>query len=224
MTQPVVLDLFSGGGGAGMGYARCGFKVIGIDNIDHKKSYSHVGNFYQMDWSEGLDKFGKEANFIHASPPCQLYSLSTQQWRAKGYKYPDLIPDVREALTQTGLPYVLENVPQASLRRDAVLCGSMFGLSIQHRGYTFGLRRHRVFEANFSLPPAPSCDHSLPSCPVFGHSPSGSFYKKYGGGVPVHKCRELMGISWMTGAELSESIPPVYTEWIAEHHSASQIS
>lgn len=28
---------------------------------------------------------------------------------------------------------------------------------------------------------------------------------------------EVMGIDWMTGEELSQAIPPAYTQWIGEH-------
>lgn len=31
MSRPVLYDLFSGAGGAGMGYYRAGFEVIGVD-------------------------------------------------------------------------------------------------------------------------------------------------------------------------------------------------
>jgi DNA (cytosine-5)-methyltransferase 1 len=46
----------------------------------------------------------------------------------------DLIPAARDTLTATGLPWIIENVPEAGLRPDYLLCGSMFGLNIRRDG------------------------------------------------------------------------------------------
>ena len=48
-------------------------------------------------------------------------------------KYPHLIQPVREMLEQSGVPFVIENVPPAPIRPDVVLTGAQFGLDIVRR-------------------------------------------------------------------------------------------
>lgn len=36
MSQPLILDLFCGAGGAAMGYSRAGFRVVGVDIAPQK--------------------------------------------------------------------------------------------------------------------------------------------------------------------------------------------
>jgi DNA (cytosine-5)-methyltransferase 1 len=87
----------------------------------------------------------------------------------------------------------------------------MFELGSQ--GYQ--LRRHRIFESNvFIMPPAP-CAHLGQALPVYGHA--GGSSKRDGLRFPgTDAWREGMGIDWMTGKELAESIPPAYTHYIGE--------
>lgn len=212
--RPLLLDLFCGAGGAAMGYHRAGFEVIGVD-VAPQPNFPF--EFIQADWAEPLtvlpglwDRAGRPY-VIHASPPCQRYSTMTRRWD-RSSEHPDLVDPVREHLELIGAPFVIENVVGAPLREPLMLCGSMFGLGAQ--GY--GLRRHRIFEAgggfSFSFPPA-GCAHVGPALPVYGH-PGGSS-KRDGLKFPgIAAWREGMGIDWMSGDELAESIPPAYTEWI----------
>jgi DNA (cytosine-5)-methyltransferase 1 len=109
---------------------------------------------------------------------------------------------------------VIENVPGAPMRRDATLCGTMFGSS---------LRRHRWFESSV-VPPAllpASCDHARPITGVYGHThvKSGAWRhgkKKMLPSDAATWSRE-MGIDWMTTRELAQAIPPAYTAWIGTH-------
>jgi hypothetical protein len=96
-----------------MGYRRAGFSIIGVDSSDHTKSFSHVGEFHQIDWRIGLDKFARYADVIHASPPCQRYSQLTKWGRPDNVdQHPDLIEPLREALKATGKPYIIEKFPR----------------------------------------------------------------------------------------------------------------
>lgn len=107
------------------------------------------------------------------------------------------------------VPYVIENVPGAPLDDPVMLCGTMFDLKSQ--GY--GLQRHRIFESNFWILPPAMCHHHLPALPVYGHA--GGCSKRDGLKFPgTDAWREGMGIDWMTGKELAESIPPAFTEHI----------
>ena len=101
---------------------------------------------------------------------------------------------------------MIENVPGAPMRPDAVLCGSHFGLDV---------RRHRWFEfswAEWMLTHA--CDHSRPITGVYGH-PHGVSGAAPGMLPGDHETwSRAMGIDWMTSAELADAIPPAYTEFI----------
>ena len=125
--KPSVLDLYCCAGGAALGYYQAGFNVTGID-IQQRNNY--FADFIRADAIEYLKQHGHEYDFVHASPPCQKYSRSTGQWRAQGRTYVDLVDDTRDALREVGRPYVIENVPQAPLRKDLELRGEMFGLKV----------------------------------------------------------------------------------------------
>lgn len=212
-----LLDLFCGAGGAGMGYRRAGFEVVGVDNRPMPR---YPFEFHQADALEFVQAHGKGFDVIHASPPCQAFSdlrhISKAQRTATGEYYPDLLEPTRIALRVTGNPYVIENVPGAPLLNPIQLCGSAFGNDM--------LRRHRLFESNlflFSLP----CNHRLhtPRFPALRSDRKGKYASVvgvfgYGGGSAKHKdlWEEAMGIDWMNKRELSQAIPPAYTQYIGE--------
>lgn len=212
-ARPKLLDLFCGAGGATRGYQQTGFHVTGID-IDPQPRY--IGDaFHQADALTYLAEHGHEFDAIHASPPCQGYSVTASLHTAE---YPLLIEDVRALLLVVGRPCAIENVVGAPLLNPVRLCGSSFGL---------GVRRHRLFELSFPVLFPPPCAHHLQPEPVDVTGTGGrrldprSGTRHQGGGdsrkpLNLAHAREVMGIDWMRRAELSEAIPPVYTEWIGE--------
>lgn len=207
-----VLDLFCGAGGAGFGYFQAGFEVIGID-INKQPNYPF--EFYRIDFRDGLDKFINEVDIIHASPPCQAYSKATKKW-GRSNQHPDLIPELREKLVNSKRPYVIENVRGAPLRNPIELCGTMFDLGVVRNGIKVGeLRRHRLFESSFEIKEPRHYKHTLPSVGVYGHS-GGRSNRDNINFWTTDDWREAMGIDWMKGKELAESIPPAYTKYIAE--------
>lgn len=214
-APPRLLDLFCCAGGAGMGYARAGFSITGVDVVVHHRNPHPV---IQADVLSLSPRWIAE-NFdaVHASPPCQGYSSMRHAPGAKGA--PRLIVQTRDLLKATGLPYVIENVEMAAveMHRPVMLCGTMFGLGAQGHD----LHRHRLFEASFPLV-APICRHSeRPVIGVYGgHARCRS--AKHGGrrtvdawvGGHYAAASQALGIDWMTLAEMSEAIPPRFTEWI----------
>lgn len=200
-----LLDLFCGAGGAGYGYHKAGFEVIGVDNI-RKSSYPF--EFIKADAMEMLKdhKFLAQFDIIHASPPCQLYSVTGNLAKAQGKpsKKPNLLPEVRELLKASGKPWIIENVVGAPML-GVVLCGSMFGLRV---------RRHRIFESSHKLKTL-SCDHKAQGRPVGVY---GSMNDEIPNGGRTAKTlregQEAMGIDWMGWSNLKEAIPPVYTEFL----------
>ncbi len=212
----VMLDTFCKAGGATKGYQRAGWYVVGID-IEPQPRYCG-DEFIQADALEFIATRGREFDAIHASPPCQKYSSLT---RVHGHEHADLIPPVRTLLQRAGVPYVIENVPGAPLRAPITLCGSMFGLgAICRDGRWRQLRRHRLFESpdlEFAL--LPSCAHAGEPLGVYGHG-GGQAKTVWNGGRnrgymgTREERRQAMAIDWMDHAELSQAIPPAYTEWI----------
>jgi DNA (cytosine-5)-methyltransferase 1 len=207
-----ILDLFCGAGGAGVGYHRAGFDVVvGVD-IKPQPNYPFV--FHQGDALEFLAAHGDSFDAVHASPPCQTHSALTKGNRARGWvdDHRDWIADTRTLLDKLGLPYVIENVQGAPLRRDLTLCGLMFGLRVF---------RHRYFElGGWTTPAPPHPSHK-------GHRVAGwrhgvrhegdmvAVYGDGGGKGSVADWQQAMGMDWTdVKLELAEAIPPAYSSFI----------
>ncbi len=118
--------------------------------------------------------------------------------------YPDLVAPVRRLLRAAGKPYVIENVPRSPLEAPVMLCGSMFDLP---------LYRHRLFETSAWLWQLPHPEHTVKASRA-GHWEPGTVISVAGHCAPIAEARRAMGIDWMPRAELSEAIPPAYTEWV----------
>jgi DNA (cytosine-5)-methyltransferase 1 len=221
-----LLDLFCKAGGAARGYADAGFEVVGVD-IEPQPRYPFA--FVQAD-ALALDRrFLSFFDAIHASPPCQAHTSMKTMHNAK--EHANLIPATRALLQASGLAYIIENVEgaKAHLIQPVRLCGTMFGLGIDDAE----LRRHRLFETSFPIPLAPPCQHGgrdvvgvygghirnrrrARTIGIYGEGARDS-RRKFDKGVPdftTDQGRVAMGIDWMTTAELSQAIPPAYTEWL----------
>jgi DNA (cytosine-5)-methyltransferase 1 len=209
--MPRLLDLFCGAGGAAMGYHRAGFEVVGVDN---KPQPNYPFEFHQDDALAFLSRRWSDYDAIHASPPCQAYSKALDLRARDRTRHPDLVADSRELLNQTGLLWVIENVPGAPLKNPLQLCGSSFGMD---------LRRHRLFECNFSVM-VPPCSHAwqtrrFPGTPrKDGSRPLAPVVNFMAKDPKRHeRLSKAMGINWMGWNELVEAIPPIYTEHIGEY-------
>ena len=193
-----------------MGYYRAGFDVVGVD-IAPQPHYPF--EFHQADALEYLAAHGHEFDVIHASPPCQAYSRIEHVVRAKfGSSAPsrvDLVARTREALMATGKPYVIENVPGAPLINPMMLCGLMFGLRVI---------RHRLFESTvFMLAPSHRSHarvYTNAFAGVSGFRHGATHICVTGNNFIVADARVGMEIGWMSAKELTQAIPPAYTEWI----------
>lgn len=209
--RPKALDLFCCAGGASMGLNRAGFDVVGVDVVAHKRyPFQFINEDALMVELAGYD-------FIWASPPCQGYTSMRHAPGARGA--PLLIDAIRERLQAGGSLWCIENVEEAAwaLRDPITLCGSMFGLGAQ------GCRtqRHRLFECSFPIT-QPECRHDArPVIGVYGGharrraaSAGGRGTRDVWDGGHGAAASEALGIDWMTLGELSEAIPPAYSEYI----------
>ena len=193
-----------------MGYFRAGFHVTGVDR-DPQPNYPF--RFVQASALEVLAdrKFLAGFDAIHASPPCQFRALATLSQRRRGKEYPDLIGPTRDLLERQPRPWVIENVPDTPLRPDIRLCGCMFGLELPGVGY---LKRERWFETSwraFGLEVPHR--HAGRAISIAGHG-TPSWMRAKTGHVGVDLWRQVMGIDWTTRDELTEAIPPAYTEYV----------
>lgn len=211
--KPRLLDLFCGAGGAAMGYHRAGFEVVGVD-ISPQPNYPFdfvLADAMTVDIDSGFDA-------VHASPPCHDHSNVTGRNRkASGRKGTGwMLAATIDRLRSRGLPWVVENVETAEFPPMAYrwrLCGSSFGLDV---------RRHRWFASSIAVL-APTCAHHW-QAPRFrsldSRRPAGSLasvvgvhgHLNYSGEFDL-RC-QAMDIGWMTNDELSQALPPAYTEFI----------
>src|SRR5699024_5199944 len=178
--------------------------------------YAHnVGDAFEF-----LANHGHEFDAIHASPPCQTYSRTRT---LHDNTHPDLVEPTRAALIASGKPWVIENVVGAPLIEPLRLCGTEFGMTARDvDGAPLKLVRHRLFESNIALHGNGGCNHdrTIQSATAYGAG---------GGWPPAHRdnpdrrggyiphtdvIKDLLGIDWMNKHELSQSIPPKFTEFI----------
>ena len=217
-----------------MGYHRAGFRVFGVDR-DPQPRYPfphHVGDAIEtlrklLDgggvrfrmasehvWDSAVFAL-EDFDAIHASPPCQSFTAYRRKGHGVGDGYLNLIPETRDLIVKTGLPYVIENVEQArgELVDPVRYCGSSFGLNV---------RRHRMFESNVALR-APECDHSWQTPRFVPATNRTNLRRTVEVGVwriPLDVQQQAMGIDWTNLRELSEAIPPAYTEHIGRQLAA----
>lgn len=208
--KPRLLDLFCGAGGAARGYQLAGFHVTGVD---HRPQPRYAGDeFLQADAltyiTVASDYWVYDA--IHASPPCQDHSPLRSRAGEHGTGW--LLDATLDALAAQPAVWVVENVGAAHNRADILLCGEMFGLrTVRHRRFTIDPR----FPGLLAVPPhgrhqRPTSTRNRISALAEGHNLSIT------GDIGVHAGPLCMGIDWMTGDELSQAIPPAYTQFIGE--------
>jgi len=215
--RPLVLDLFCCAGGAAMGYHRAGFDVHGVDIADRPNypfprtrgdALTHLAHL--IDTGE-IRRYA----LVHASPPCQAkcsLTVGTNHARGWGRDHVDLVTATRALLDRTGLPYVIEQPNgRAPIRRDLTLCGEMFRLAVL---------RHRNFELGGWTAPGPAHPRHRGRVRGWRHGRfyDGPYVAAYGngGGKPtVAELQAALGIDWTkVREELTEAIPPAYTQWI----------
>lgn len=197
--MPRLLDLFCCQGGAGMGYSRAGFEVVGVD-IDPQPRYPF--EFHQADALEYLVQHGHEFDAIHASPPCQAH---TRAQKIMKREHPDLIEPTRALLVELGKPYVIENVEGAPLIDPITLCGEFFGLMTY---------RHRLFESNVPISVPVHLEHRARTAKMGRPVGHGEYMHIVGNFSGVDMARNVMRMPWANRDGLREAIPPAYTEWI----------
>lgn len=202
-----ILDLFCCCGGSSTGLSNNGKnKVVGVDiNDDHVYPYEFIkSDIFDLD-----PGFFNEFDIIWASPPCQQFSIGSKRWLNVGYNMPpNLIPQTRLLLYQIGKPYIMENVPNAPLRKDLVLCGEMFGLRvIRHRIFELGNGIKVVQPPHIKHKPRIDPKHSYYS-QIAGHGGDSYSYK-------IQDWKKDIGIDWVNDKEhLVEMIPPAYSQYI----------
>ena len=211
-----------------MGYSRAGFtEIIGVDNRPMPR---YPFTFVLGDALEYVREHGREFDAIHASPPCQAYTLMRHMGKRAGDDAPDLVSATRGALVWSGRVWVMENVVGSPLMNPMTLCGSSFGL---------GVRRHRLFESSVLIL-GTACRHDPSMWPVavwgegrrehrgpiavYGDHPEDSAIHRAGMDRPwgtrraatLEVARTAMEIDWMDWRELTQAIPPAFTEFIGK--------
>lgn len=207
-NKPRLLDLFCCQGGAHYGYEQAGFEVTGVDiepQPKHASRFTGNGIFIQADAIDFLLEHGEEYDAIHASPPCQKYSMSSMQFRLLGKQYPNLVEATRVAMAKFKKPTVIENVPGAPLINPIILCGSMFNIPTY---------RHRLFETNWGLQAPIHPVHNQPNAKMGRPIKKGEFIQYVGHFPGVQYVRDFTECQWMDQYGLAQSIPPQYTKHI----------
>jgi len=196
-----------------------------VTGVDHEKARGrhYPGTFVHADALDYLAEHGHEYDAIHASPPCQAYSITRHSHKVE---HPALLEPTRDLLATLDVPWVIENVPGAPLDHPITLCGAYFNrVAVDEDGTRLVLRRHRLFESNVWVWPTPCYCIAYRNLgfKVAGSYGGGSQTRakakvRRGGYTPGKDTRAvLLGIAFpMTWQGLADAIPPVYTQHIGD--------
>lgn len=213
------LDLFCGAGGTATGLKQAGFKTVTGVDIEAQPEYPFRAlKENALNYSAS---FIREFDFVWASPPCQNYTWASGHARNKGKQYPDLVKQTRELLEKAGVPFVIENVPQAPIRKDLLLCGEMFGLRVI---------RHRAFEVSGFKVTQPKHPKHKPPIIIEGKKKKKSWYMQVAGhggqsySFKLKDWQKAMGITHIQNKKmLCEAVPPAYSKYIGEQFIALEL-
>lgn len=207
-SKPNLLDLYCGAGGTSKGYTDAGFNVVGIDLYPQRKYPYEFHETYALDY---LDEHWHEFDAIAASPPCQGHSL-THHLHKSG-EIPDQVLPTQLALRSLGLPYIIENVPEAPLDNPVMLCGAM---KVLQEIYPLRVYRHRNFESNVKLVQPEHSVHPESVTKPGIKFEYGRWLTVVGHISGIEPARAAMGIPWMSTREIVQAIPPAYTEYLGK--------
>lgn len=217
------LDLFCGAGGATAGYMQ-GFLPgeLHMTGVDKWFMKNYIGDDFICEDAMRLlgDRaFIESFDFVHASPPCQLFSSTKTLNPGVSYRRVDLLTPLLQIIKEE-YPHkiwIIENVPEAPMysriHQILRLCGTSFP---ELRGFDSRrlLRRHRHFRLHNFRVPKKHCNHN-------GFKPLGVYgsinSQVPGGGeiaANLAEAQKLMQIGWMPWRELKEAIPPAFTEYV----------
>lgn len=229
-----LLDLFHCAGVIADGYAAAGFDVVGVD-LDAAALKHSPHETIHADALEVLAdrSFVETFDAIHASPPCQHYSITRHTHDAT---HPDLVGPVLDLLSSYAIPWAVENVPGAPLPGALTLCGSEFGL----RAYdprsdrVVALKRHRLFHASIDLWGAGGCTCSADRragriAGVYGGTTRDHLSARHDrrGGYAItdrDTAAALLGVTRETPPPLrylQQAVPPAYGLHIGEQLAAN---
>lgn len=244
MTRPRLLDLFCGAGGAARGYQMAGFHVTGVDIKAQPRYAGDV--FIQGDALEYCREHGHEFDAIHASPPCQAFTALKAMWNSREHPdlltptrellreigRPYVIENVPGAPMDTyvmlcGSMFLL-GCEDAELRRHRHFetwpispltppCNHYWKQRVigVYGGHDRDRRRVRPATGGVYGDGNGRDYRRAPVVTVTGHA-GGASVRDGTQQFSTAERAEAMGIDWMTGYELSQAIPPAYTEYLGK--------
>lgn len=201
--RPVYVDLFCCQGGSSSGLDRLGVDVVGFDILDQPR---YPFTFIRADVLKLSSEYLGCFDGAVASPPCQFATRYKNNRDHVRSDHLNLIPETRELLERSGLPWLIENVEDArpELHDPCRVCGTGLGIRI---------RRHRLFESSMPLEGI-TCDHGRFTDRPFPGStnrPNGRTVCNIGEyRVPLATQLEIMEMPWADLHGVSQAVHPRY--------------
>jgi len=245
LNKPRLLDAFCKAGGAGMGYSQAGFEVVGID-IEPQKNYPFefiqgnaltyiIEHGYEFDAIHASPPCQKHSAMTKGRwqdrlrNHLNLIPATREVLKLTGKPY--VIENVAGAKAELidpvmlcGTMFNLQTKHGSQLRRHRLfecsfdvwnvpLCNHLKGsvIGVYGGGQHPGRRCYRNDKGKLVIP-----EKRIPATIGVWGNAGGSSKRDGIAQFGTQDRRDAMGIQWMSGKELSQAIPPAYTEFIGE--------